>query len=47
MEDLAELAVPELLDIAPDLSEDDAAQYIMIAREPWFAEAEAADAESA
>jgi N utilization substance protein A len=47
MEELAELAVPELLDIVPDLSEDEAAQLIMIAREPWFAEAEEADAESA
>ena len=47
MEDLAELAVPELLDIVPDLSEDAAAQLIIIAREPWFAEAEEADAESA
>ncbi len=47
MEDLAELALPELLDIVPDLSEDAAAQLIMIAREPWFAEAEEADAESA
>ena len=49
MEDLAELAVTELLDIVPDLSEDEAAQLIMIAREPWFASAEAeeADAESA
>ena len=46
MEDLAELAVPELLDIVADLSEDEAAQLIMIAREPWFAEAEEADAES-
>ena len=47
MEDLAELAVPELLDIAPDISEEEAAQLIMIAREPWFAEAESVDAESA
>ncbi len=47
MEDLAELAVPELLDIVHHLSEDEAAQLIMIAREPWFAEAEEADAESA
>ena len=46
MEDLAELAVPELLDIVHHLSEDEAAQLIMIAREPWFAEAEEADAES-
>ena len=47
MEDLAELAVPELLDIVHHLSEDEAAQLIMIAREPWFAEVEEADAESA
>ena len=47
MEDLAELAVPELLDIVHHLSEDEAAQLIMIARDPWFAEAEEADAESA
>ena len=47
MEDLAELAVPELLDIVHHLSEDEAAELIMIAREPWFAEAEEADAESA
>ena len=47
MEDLAELAVPDLLDIVHHLSEDEAAQLIMIAREPWFAEAEKADAESA
>lgn len=47
MEDLAELSVPELLDIAPDIGEETAAELIMIAREPWFAEAEAADAESA
>lgn len=40
MEDLAELSVPELLDIEPELSEEDAAALIMIAREPWFAEAE-------
>ena len=47
MEDLAELAVPELIDIAPEISEEEAAQLIMIAREPWFAEAEESDAESA
>jgi len=40
MEDLAELSVPELLDIEPEISEEDAAALIMIAREPWFAEAE-------
>jgi N utilization substance protein A len=41
MEDLAELAVPELLDIEPDLGEEQAAALILTAREPWFAEAEA------
>jgi N utilization substance protein A len=40
MEDLAELSVPELLDIEPEINEEDAAALIMIAREPWFAEAE-------
>lgn len=40
MEDLAELAIPELLDIEPELSEDDAAALILKAREPWFADAE-------
>ena len=38
MEDLAELAVPELLEIDPELSEDRAAALILKAREPWFAE---------
>lgn len=47
MEDLAELAVPELLDIEPDLSEEKAAALILKAREPWFAEAEAAAQEAA
>ena len=41
MEDLAELAIPELLDIEPELSEEEAAALILKAREPWFAEAEA------
>jgi N utilization substance protein A len=44
MEDLAELSVPELLDIEPEMSEEEAAQLIMIAREPWFAEAESESA---
>ena len=35
-EDLAELAVPDLLDIVEDLGEDRAAQLIMTARAPWF-----------
>ena len=43
MEDLAELAVPELLDIEPELSEEEAAALILKAREPWFAEAEDAE----
>jgi len=43
MEDLAELAIPELLDIAPELSEEVAAVLILKAREPWFADEEAAD----
>jgi N utilization substance protein A len=47
MEDLAELAVPELLDIEPGLSEEKAAALILKAREPWFAEAEAAAQEAA
>ena len=38
MEDLAELAIPELLDIEPELSEEQAAALILKAREPWFAE---------
>ena len=38
MEDLAELAIPELQDIEPELSEEDAAALILKAREPWFAE---------
>lgn len=35
-EDLAELAVPDLLDIVEDLGEDLAAELIMTARAPWF-----------
>ena len=41
MEDLAELAVGELLDIAADLGEEKAAALILKAREPWFAEEKA------
>ncbi len=37
MEDLAELAIPDLLEIAPSLSETRAAELIMTARAPWFA----------
>jgi N utilization substance protein A len=36
MEDLAELAVPDLLEIAAELSEEQAAAMIMTARAPWF-----------
>ena len=43
MEDLAELAVPELLDIEPELDEEAAAALILKAREPWFAEEADAD----
>ena len=38
MEDLAELAVPDLQDIDPEISEEEAAALIMKAREPWFAD---------
>ena len=40
MEDLAELAVPDLLEIAEDLGEEKAAELIMTARAPWFEDAE-------
>lgn len=40
MDDLAEQSVDELLELG-DLDEEKAAQLIMKAREPWFAEAEA------
>ena len=38
MEDLAELAVDDLIEIVPDLDEEKAAELIMTARAPWFAE---------
>ena len=37
-EDLAELAVPDLLDIVEDMGEEQAAELIMTARAPWFEE---------
>lgn len=37
-EDLAELAIPDLLDIVEDLGEERAAELIMTARAPWFEE---------
>jgi transcription termination/antitermination protein NusA len=40
MEDLAELAVADLLEIAADVGEERAAELIMTARAPWFAGAE-------
>ncbi len=40
MEDLAELTIPELLDIEPEMSEEQASALILKAREPWFAEDE-------
>ncbi|MDE0366995.1 MAG: transcription termination factor NusA [Gammaproteobacteria bacterium] len=36
MEDLAELAIPDLLDIVEDMNEERAAELIMTARAPWF-----------
>jgi N utilization substance protein A len=46
MEDLAEQAVEDLLDIE-DMTEERAGELIMTARAPWFAEAEAANGEDA
>ena len=38
MEDLADLGVPDLLDIEEELGEEKAAALIMTARAPWFEE---------
>ncbi len=46
-EDLAELAVPDLLDIVEDMSEARAAELIMTARAPWFEESSDGAGESA
>lgn len=46
MEDLAELATADLLDIVPDMPEEEAAALIMTAREPWFAESSEDEAET-
>ena len=43
MEDLAEQGVDDLLDIE-DMTNERAAELIMTARAPWFAEAEEATA---
>ena len=40
MEDLADLAVPDLQELAEELDEETAAALIMTARAPWFEEAE-------
>ncbi len=40
MEDLAELAVPDLLEIVPEIDEEIAGTLIMTARAPWFKDAE-------
>lgn len=40
MEDLAELAVPDLQDLVEDMNEETAAALIMTARAPWFEGAE-------
>jgi transcription termination/antitermination protein NusA len=40
MEDLAELAIPDLQEIAEGLSDERAAELIMQARAPWFEDAE-------
>ena len=45
MEDLAEQAVEDLMDIE-DMTEQRAAELIMTARAPWFAEAEEAESEN-
>ena len=44
MEDLAELSVADLLDISAGVGEERAAELIMTARAPWFAEEAQADA---
>ncbi len=43
MEDLAEMSVDELMEIADDLDKERAAELIMKAREPWFAESQAGE----
>lgn len=40
MEDLAELSIPELQDIEPELDDEQASALILKAREPWFADEE-------
>ena len=45
MESLAELAIPELIEIVEGLDEDKAAELIMTARAPWFEEAEVGESD--
>ena len=40
MEDLAELAVPDLQEIVDDIEDEAAGILIMTARAPWFEDAE-------
>jgi N utilization substance protein A len=40
MEDLAELAIPDLIDIDEEMPEERAAELIMTARAPWFEESD-------
>ena len=44
MEDLADCAVDEVLEIIPDMETTRAEELIMTARAPWFAEEETAEA---
>ena len=44
MEDLADLAIPDLLDIAEEVGEERAAELIMTARAPWFEDSDDASA---
>ena len=46
MEDLADCAVDEVLEIIPSMEKTRAEELIMTARAPWFAEAEEAEAEA-
>ena len=47
MEDLADLGVPDLLDIEEELGEEKAAALIMTARAPWFEDDDAETEETA
>ena len=47
MDDLADQSVADLLEVKADIGEERAAELIMTAREPWFAEPDDATAEAA